>query len=52
MLGLIEAAGVPTERIRVDLGLARGLDYYTGIVFETTVDGWERVRQRRLGRSL
>jgi histidyl-tRNA synthetase len=35
-------AGVPPERIRIDLGLARGLDYYTGVVFETTVDGWER----------
>ena len=23
-------------------GLARGLDYYTGIVFETTVNGWEK----------
>ncbi len=28
--------------LAVDLGLARGLDYYTGIVFETTVNGWER----------
>jgi len=38
----LEAGGVPAERLAVDLGLARGLDYYTGIVFETTVDGWER----------
>jgi histidyl-tRNA synthetase len=42
VLGLLDAAGVPAERLKVDLGLARGLDYYTGIVFETTVDGWER----------
>jgi histidyl-tRNA synthetase len=39
---LLDAAGVPQDRVRIDLGLARGLDYYTGVVFETTVDGWER----------
>jgi histidyl-tRNA synthetase len=39
---LLDAAGVPAGRLRIDLGLARGLDYYTGVVFETTVDGWER----------
>jgi histidyl-tRNA synthetase len=39
---LLEAAEVPGRRLKVDLGLARGLDYYTGVVFETTVDGWER----------
>ncbi len=42
VLDLLEAAGVPRERIAIDLGLARGLDYYTGIVFETTVNGWEK----------
>jgi histidyl-tRNA synthetase len=42
VLKLLEAAGVPQERVTIDLGLARGLDYYTGIVFETTVNGWEK----------
>jgi histidyl-tRNA synthetase len=42
IVGLLDSAGVGRERIAIDLGLARGLDYYTGIVFETTVDGWER----------
>jgi histidyl-tRNA synthetase len=42
VLDLLDAGGVPADRIRIDLGLARGLDYYTGIVYETTVDGWER----------
>ncbi|RUL87638.1 histidine--tRNA ligase [Tautonia sociabilis] len=42
VLDLLDAAGVPTDRLVLDLGLARGLDYYTGIVFETTVTGWER----------
>lgn len=42
MLELLEAAGVPLDRIALDLGLARGLDYYTGAVFETTVRGFEQ----------
>jgi len=42
VLALLDAAGVPPNRIALDLGLARGLDYYTGIVFETTVNGWEK----------
>ena len=42
VLELLEAAGVPRDRLVIDLGLARGLDYYTGIVFETTVNGWEK----------
>ena len=33
---------MPPERLQLDLGLARGLDYYTGVVFETTIDGWEK----------
>ena len=39
---LLDAAGVPPDRLQIDLGLARGLDYYTGVVFETTVNGWEQ----------
>ena len=42
VLNLLNAAGVPESRVALDLGLARGLDYYTGIVFETTVKGWEK----------
>ena len=42
VLDLLRAAGVPEGRVSLDLGLARGLDYYTGIVFETTVKGWEK----------
>ena len=29
------AAGVPTERLQLDVSIARGLDYYTGAIFET-----------------
>jgi histidyl-tRNA synthetase len=42
VFNLLESAGVPAEALKIDLGLARGLDYYTGIVYETTIDGWER----------
>src|SRR5690606_1515090 len=36
-------AGISDERVRVvaDLKIARGLDYYTGTVFETRLDGHE-----------
>lgn len=29
------AAGVPDSHLRIDVSIARGLDYYTGIIFET-----------------
>ena len=32
------AAGVPASRLKVDVSIARGLDYYTGVIFETTLD--------------
>jgi histidyl-tRNA synthetase len=31
----VSAAGVSAERIKLDVSIARGLDYYTGTVFET-----------------
>jgi histidyl-tRNA synthetase len=37
-LAAVKAAGVPDERIELDLSIARGLDYYTGVIFETTLD--------------
>jgi histidyl-tRNA synthetase len=38
LLDALEAAGVPTDRIAVDFAMVRGLDYYTGTIFETLVD--------------
>jgi histidyl-tRNA synthetase len=37
------AAGVASDRVRVvaDLRIARGLDYYTGTVYETRMEGFE-----------
>jgi histidyl-tRNA synthetase len=35
LLTVAERAGVPAGRIRLDLAIARGLDYYTGTIYET-----------------
>lgn len=32
------ASGVRPEQLKLDVGIARGLDYYTGVVFETFLD--------------
>lgn len=39
---MLDESGVSEDAVAFDMGLARGLDYYTGIVMETTVNGWER----------
>ena len=31
----IRQAGIPAERVELDLAIARGLDYYTGTIYET-----------------
>ena len=38
LLAAAVRAGVPAGRIRIDPSIARGLDYYTGIVLETFLD--------------
>lgn len=35
VLGLLRRVGIPDEVIEVDLSITRGLDYYTGTVYET-----------------
>jgi histidyl-tRNA synthetase len=35
LIAVTAQAGVPGDRIQIDLGIARGLDYYTGTVYET-----------------
>lgn len=37
VLSLLAQLGVPSHRFGLDLGIARGLDYYTGTVYETTL---------------
>ena len=43
ILAHMRAAGVPQDRVRLDVSIARGLDYYTGPVFETTLDELEGI---------
>ncbi|MGA2035615.1 MAG: histidine--tRNA ligase [Thermoguttaceae bacterium] len=38
ILAAVAAAGVPRQRVRLDVSIARGLDYYTGTVLETFLD--------------
>ncbi len=38
LLSATTAAGVSPERLRLDVSIARGLDYYTGTIFETFLD--------------
>ncbi len=39
----VQAAGVDEGRVRLDLSIARGLDYYTGTVYETFLDDLEGI---------
>ncbi|WP_022923880.1 histidine--tRNA ligase [Serinicoccus marinus] len=38
VLGLVRALGVPEANYCLNFSIARGLDYYTGTVYETTLD--------------
>jgi histidyl-tRNA synthetase len=38
LLAAVTAAGVRPERVRIAPAIARGLDYYTGMIYETTLD--------------
>ncbi|MGD0516500.1 MAG: histidine--tRNA ligase [Thermoguttaceae bacterium] len=38
ILAAVMAAGVNKSRVKIDVSIARGLDYYTGTVFETFLD--------------
>ncbi len=38
VLGTMRSLGVPEHRYALDLSIARGLDYYTGTVYETILD--------------
>ncbi len=39
----LAAFGVPEENFSVDLTIARGLDYYTGTVYETTLNDYPEI---------
>jgi histidyl-tRNA synthetase len=35
LVAVARTAGIPEERLRIDLSICRGLDYYTGTIYET-----------------
>lgn len=35
--------GIPDSNIKIDPSITRGLDYYTGIVYETFINGYEQI---------
>ncbi len=35
LFSAVETAGIPAERLALDVSIARGLDYYTGTIYET-----------------
>ena len=35
LVQICRSAGIPEERVRIDLSICRGLDYYTGTIYET-----------------
>ncbi len=43
VLQQLRALGVPESRYALNLSIARGLDYYTGIVYETTLDAYPQI---------
>ena len=43
VLALVHALGVPETHYAINLSIARGLDYYTGTVYETTLDDFPQI---------
>ncbi|TBR07605.1 MAG: histidine--tRNA ligase [Lysobacter sp.] len=43
VLELVRAMGVPESAYALNLSIARGLDYYTGTVYETTLDAYPQI---------
>jgi histidyl-tRNA synthetase len=39
LIDVTRAAGISEDRLRLDLSIARGLDYYTGTIYETFLQG-------------
>ena len=43
VIELLKAYGVPEKNYAVNFSIARGLDYYTGTVYETTLDDYPQI---------
>ena len=49
VLKYIEIFGVPKDNVKLDLTIARGLDYYTGTVYETFLNQYRNLGSIRSG---
>src|SRR3546814_15682000 len=43
VIELVRAFGVPEANYCINLSIARGLDYYTGTVYETTLNDYPQI---------
>ena len=43
LLETVQAAGADVERFQIDVSIARGLDYYTGTIYETFLDDLPKI---------
>jgi histidyl-tRNA synthetase len=43
LLAAAAAAGVPERRLKLDVSIARGLDYYTGVIYETFLNALPKI---------
>ena len=43
VIELLKAQGVPEKNYAINFSIARGLDYYTGTVYETTLDDYPQI---------
>lgn len=48
----VQEFGIPEEYFRIDLKIARGLDYYTGTVYETFFDAYRNLGSVCSGRKI
>lgn len=43
VIGYLKDFGIPEENYQIDLSIARGLDYYTGTVYETVLNDYPQI---------
>lgn len=43
LISAVKIAGVPQDRMKIDVSIARGLDYYTGTIYETFLDAMPQI---------
>ena len=52
VIKMLRVYKVPEKNFKIDLTIARGLDYYTGTVYETFLDDYKKLRKCLLRRKI